>query len=230
VDIEKMEEALKQLEENIYANGFGNELRVVFGRGFPEGDDVENRTGAIVQSMGCYKTLRELALAKREEIFGNVKFKDSEPFLKKGISAEAGDFVSVRPCDERFEKEYGKQTFLGIYIGDLKIGMNARVVDGNKLEIERCHSNPCIFIPEAGECVLGCGSWWGKITDPEKIREITDETINNVWYVKALKAQIAAHTGECPDCGEKDGGHAEGCDMANVGVDDTPPETPDEAA
>jgi hypothetical protein len=43
-----------------------------------------------------------------------------------------------------------------------------------------------IFIPEVNEVVWGCGSWWGKIKSEDDLKTITDEDINNVWYVKAL--------------------------------------------
>ena len=46
--------------------------------------------------------------------------------------------------------------------------------------------NPMIWIPERGEIVYGCGSWWGSIESMDQLSEITDATISNVWYVKAL--------------------------------------------
>lgn len=90
-------------------------------------------------------------------------------------------WVSVRPCDEK----YGKKTYLGWYLGDIALGPSAFVRDG-MLTITS-HNNPAIFVPELGEVIYGCGSWWGRIDSPDDLRKITDADINSVWYVQALK-------------------------------------------
>ena len=61
--------------------------------------------------------------------------------------------------------------------------------DRKKQEISvSFHTNPAIFIPDLMKVVLGCESWWRIIEKPEDFDEITDKDINNVWYVKALRA------------------------------------------
>jgi len=56
-----------------------------------------------------------------------------------------------------------------------------------KLEISP-FSNPAIFLPEFNEIVWGIESWWGVIEKEDDLRQITDKDIQNIWYVKALKA------------------------------------------
>lgn len=36
--------------------------------------------------------------------------------------------------------------------------------------------------------IFGAESWWGIIESLEELKDITDDDINNIWYVKALKA------------------------------------------
>lgn len=81
---------------------------------------------------------------------------------------EPGSFVSVRPCGD----EYGGKTYLGLYVGDVDIGL----------------PNPCIWVPELKEYIFGCESWWGVIKSPEDLRKITDLDIESQWYVRALRA------------------------------------------
>ena len=49
------------------------------------------------------------------------------------------------------------------------------------------YTNPAIFIPSLNKIVWGYGSWWGEIASAEKLHQITDSDIQNVWYVRALK-------------------------------------------
>jgi len=101
-----------------------------------------------------------------------------------GLTAKCGDMVMVRPCAEKFENK----TYLGVFIGEVALQVGAQYnEESGKLTISRYMYNPMILIPEFNEVVWGCGSWWGKIKDESHLKQITDEDINNVWYVKALK-------------------------------------------
>jgi hypothetical protein len=94
-----------------------------------------------------------------------------------------GTMVAVRPCD----KKYAGKTFLGMYLCDAPTGFIGRT-DGEKIILEMTdYTNPAIFIPETNEIVWGYGSWWGKIESEEKLRDITDASIQDIWYVRALK-------------------------------------------
>jgi hypothetical protein len=93
-----------------------------------------------------------------------------------------GTWVSVRPCNE----EYENKTFLGVLLGDLPV--STFVVHRKDQVLELFHShNPAVYVPELKKIIFGCESWWGVIKSPEHLRKITDEDIDNVWYVQALK-------------------------------------------
>ena len=114
-----------------------------------------------------------------------ITHSDQEYFRPKLLfGGECGDMVSVRPCAD----EYEKKTFLGVLIGEVAYCGGARFNSENQsLEIVPGSLNPMIFIPETNSVVFGYNSWWGKIESKDELKEITDETIDNVWYVKALK-------------------------------------------
>lgn len=111
---------------------------------------------------------------------------ETHPALRtKGWSAKCGDFVAVAPCDKKF----GGKTYLGVYIGELALSLGASIKkdDPETLHITRGMYNPLMLIPELGETVMGCGSWWHRLEKPEDLKQITDADIENVWYAKALK-------------------------------------------
>jgi len=100
------------------------------------------------------------------------------------FGGKCGALVSVRPCGEK----YGDKTYLGILLGDLPLQVYASYnKESKELEIGG-YSNPAIFVPELKEIVWGCGSWWGNIKSEEELRQISDDDIQNVWYVKMLKS------------------------------------------
>lgn len=97
---------------------------------------------------------------------------------------DIGKFVKIRPCG----KEYGNKTYLGIYLGDLPIGAHISYnPEAKELDVSP-HSNPAIFVFDLNKIIYGCQSFWGIIENEEDLKDITDGDINNVWYVKALKA------------------------------------------
>lgn len=103
------------------------------------------------------------------------------------FGGNCGDMVAIRPCDE----QYKDQTYLGVLIGEI-----AQCVvfgaDRNRemLTYEMALYNPAIFVPDLNTVIFGNASWWGRIKDIDQLREITNEDISNVWYIKALN-QIA---------------------------------------
>jgi hypothetical protein len=104
-------------------------------------------------------------------------------------AAKVGALVRVRPC----AKDCGDKTYLGIFLGDLPLEVDAFYRDkSHKLTIG-LHRNPAMFVPELKRVVWGCGSWWGFIEKPEDAeRMITGESIASIPYVKVLKAMIEA--------------------------------------
>jgi hypothetical protein len=98
--------------------------------------------------------------------------------------SEIGKFVKIRPCSE----EYGNKTFLGLYLGELPVGIHASHNSETKELNLSYDNNPAIFIFDLKKIIFGCASWWEIIETEEDLKGITDIDINNVWYVKALKA------------------------------------------
>lgn len=103
--------------------------------------------------------------------------------LKESRGYKKGTLVKVRPCDEK----YNNKTYLGFLLGDIDMQLFISHNSENKeLRIYRNY-NPAIFVPELKEVIYGCGSWWGEIKSEEDLKDITDNDIENVWYVKAWK-------------------------------------------
>jgi hypothetical protein len=110
------------------------------------------------------------------------------PFRVTGIawSGDAGEGWIASPwqptedwpepwCSVRLVgKEHEGRTFLGIALGDAYTSvMVSRSQDGI-LTVGPAAPNPCMYLPELRRVVFGHGSWWAPITDPAKVREITD--------------------------------------------------------
>ncbi len=126
---------------------------------------------------------------KKEEKKESTELKFKQPIQVNVIKIqnegfnrlEHGFYVSVRPAS-------GNKTYLGIMIGDAPLFVWGQYnKDRSEAEVN-FHRNPAIFVPDLMKVVLGCESWWGKIEKPEDLQQISDADINNVWYVKALKA------------------------------------------
>lgn len=94
-----------------------------------------------------------------------------------------GQLVKIRPCG----KEYGDKTYLGFLLGDLPFTLYI-TYDPETLELS-CSTtgNPAIFIPELRKIIFGMESWWSGVESEEELRDITDDDIENVWYVNMLK-------------------------------------------
>ena len=94
-----------------------------------------------------------------------------------------GQLVKIRPCG----KEYESKTYLGFFLGDLPFTLYI-THDPETLELS-CSTtgNPAIFVPELKKIIFGMESWWSGIESEEELRNITDDDIENIWYVKMLK-------------------------------------------
>jgi hypothetical protein len=98
--------------------------------------------------------------------------------------AKCGSLVQVRPCGDK----YKDKTYLGILLGNFPLE-NIIIYNRESKELKiEAFNNPAIFVPELKEIIWGCGSWWGEIDSEEELRQITDADIQDVWYVKLLKA------------------------------------------
>lgn len=96
---------------------------------------------------------------------------------------KVGGFVQIRPCVDGPPK-----TYLGVYVGDLPFGVSASYNRASEvLSLHQGNFNPAIFVPALKRLVYGFESWWCFIESPEQLRQISDEDINSIWYVRALK-------------------------------------------
>lgn len=101
------------------------------------------------------------------------------------IMHPAGCLVAVRPCAE----EFGKRTFLGMLLGDMATRIGIRYSkETETIEATFSGHNPAIWVFDLNRIVMGFESWWGAIENEEQLRNITDADIDNVFYVKALRA------------------------------------------
>ena len=92
--------------------------------------------------------------------------------------------VAVRPCDE----EYEGKTFLGFYLGGLPIQNTVRFNEKEGCLKVGTLTNPAMFVPVIGKIIWGAGSWWSEIKSEDDLKQITDEDIENTWYVKLAKS------------------------------------------
>jgi hypothetical protein len=95
-----------------------------------------------------------------------------------------GKFVKIAPCVE----EHGGKTYLGLFLGDLPLDISVSHNPTTKELNLGYMANPAIFVFDLNKIVFGAESWWGVIETEEELKEITQADVDNVWYVKALKA------------------------------------------
>jgi hypothetical protein len=120
-------------------------------------------------------------------------------FVAEGRTCPCGTLVKIRPVVDEGEQP---RTYLGIYIGDIATDVLLAFADDRSsliapkrgvLKLLVGGNNPAIFVPALRRLVFGYESWWGPIKSPEEAEEaITDEDIENVPYVKALRAMMEA--------------------------------------
>lgn len=128
-------------------------------------------------------------LSKYIEFPIQVQKIDTEEFEFSGLYRDkVGKFVKVRPCGE----EYGGKTFLGIFIGDIPCGNRVTYNREDGTLSVRTTNNPAIFVFELNKIVFGYESWWSVIREGDALDDIqiTDDDIQNTWYVRLLKEQF----------------------------------------
>lgn len=137
----------------------------------------EEQAKAIDQLLGLFQELNwQLALNSYKQI---------EIAKTKAISdhllSNTGAPVKIRPCD-------GDKTYFGILLGEVALSIGCSVDKDENLKIQHQYYNPAIYVPELKKIVYGCESWWGEINSKEDLEKlITQETIDNVWYMKMFK-------------------------------------------
>lgn len=104
--------------------------------------------------------------------------------MKQLMMGRAGSLVKIRPCN----KEYGGKTYLGLYLGNQPWSQTVSYNEESGELTVGMATNPAIYVFDLQRIIFGAESWWGIIESQEELRDITDGDINNLWYVKALKA------------------------------------------
>lgn len=108
----------------------------------------------------------------------DIQFSNFKP--TNYFRCETGGLVSIRPCKE--EKSY-----IGFMLGEITIGANASFDTKEDAVHIAPHRNVAILVPSLKRIVLGSESWWKKIESEEDMEGISNEEIQNVWYVKVLE-------------------------------------------
>ena len=104
--------------------------------------------------------------------------------MKQLMMGRAGSLVKIRPCN----KEYGGKTYLGLYLGNQPWSQTVSYNEESGELTVGMATNPAIYVFDLQRIIFGAESWWSIIESQEELRDITDGDINNLWYVKALKA------------------------------------------
>ena len=112
-----------------------------------------------------------------------IKLLEPRMGLPSLLGAKPGRYVSIRPV----AKQYEGKTFLGLYLGEFPVNLIVTFRPKDKRLTMMSRGNPAIFVPDLDKVVFGFESWWGEIKSPEQLKQITNEDIQNIWYVKALK-------------------------------------------
>lgn len=109
----------------------------------------------------------------------------TEPFdYSYHLSGEVGSLCKIRPCG----KEYEDKTYLGLYLGELPWFISSSYKEETGILTTKAASNPAILVFDLKKIIFGCESWWQIIKDKSELSDITDEDIDNVWYMQLLKA------------------------------------------
>lgn len=99
-----------------------------------------------------------------------------------GLGHTVGCLCEIRPCDE----QYQNKSYLGIYLGELPISIISSL-DNNGILTNSALTNPAVFVPALKKIIYGCESWWREIKDINDFKNISDEDIENQWYVQLLR-------------------------------------------
>lgn len=108
---------------------------------------------------------------------------ESEEIKPYTLGHRCGTLCEIRPCGE----EYKDKSYLGIYLGELPINIATSYDEDTGILRNRTVNNPAIFVPELKKIIYGCESWWREIESADDFAGISDEDIENTWYVGLLK-------------------------------------------
>ena len=104
----------------------------------------------------------------------DYRFADTPTFRN---SERSGWLTRIRPADS-------EKTYRGIYIGEIAQSCYADVSD-EAITLRQRDYVPTIFVPDLNKTLLGTESCWSFVDEP-KVQPITDQEIENRWYVRRL--------------------------------------------
>jgi len=107
-----------------------------------------------------------------------------------GLGHTCGCLCEIKPCG----KEYEGKSYIGFYLGDLPISIRSSYDEKTGILTNSTMNNPAIFVPELKKIIYGCESWWREIRSVEDFKGISEEEIENVWYVQILKGMVHKST------------------------------------
>lgn len=106
------------------------------------------------------------------------------PFNQSSLyQHDVGALCAIRPC----AKEYKNKTYIGIFLGELAHSAHVALNEETGILTVSPMDNPAIFVPKLKKVIFGIESWWSIIENPDDLKDITDEMIENQWYVKLAK-------------------------------------------
>lgn len=108
----------------------------------------------------------------------DVAVVECRPCLRQSL--KVGTWVAIRPAGDT-------RTYLGVYLGDLTLDVQAVYHKVRKTLTLQPFTNPTFFVPGKDQLFWGYGSWWRPLNSAEDLKDITDAAIDDVWYVRALK-------------------------------------------
>lgn len=144
---------------------------------------LDEKQAHIIQE--TFQLLRKMKFLLKMQDFRDLKF-DGSHAIEKPLGHDVGAPVRVRPCG----KEYEDRTYLGFLIGDVALSPSVKIEESSIVAGFGYH-NPAIFVPSLQRIIYGCESWWQEIKSEDDLSDITDDDINNTWYMKIMKGAFS---------------------------------------
>lgn len=138
--------------------------------------------------MGSFSWLRATKTTKRKNIVEGDKYKILIP------EEFGGGFIIDTYFGYGYVFEYDDTKPNADLYGILAYWNKCKGMQYEGDEYPSTMNNPAIFVPELKKIIYGCESWWKTIQSVDEFSKISNEDINNTWYVKLL--QSLNHTEE----------------------------------
>lgn len=139
-----------------------------------------------------YTKMKDFEEEDKSELGCNYKCRYIEYPLKvlNGICVEKIEYNKEKDVSKLVRITYckDKKTYLGLYLGELAtaISVSHNELDSN-LNVRPAMCNPAILVPILGKIIFGYESFWQFIKSEEDFKDITQDEIDNIWYIKLLK-------------------------------------------